>query len=179
MNFSWIIFGLFIMSELGESTLSKSDKKPKKTKKKKNVEEGDGGGLLEIKSGPLNISVHSRKLVNKLIKNPQEIIANHAAYSSATSDRNFDSMDILGYVTPWNGHGYDVVKTFGAKFTLISPVWLQVVPEGIDDYAIKGTHDIDKVKNYSHTCFWFRFTLELGKCRTSRQACAERTLCHA
>jgi len=65
--------------------------------------------------------------------------------SSATSDRNFDSMDILGYVTPWNSHGYDVAKTFGPKFSLISPVWLQVVPEGTGEYAIKGTHDVDKV----------------------------------
>ena len=150
MHYSWIVLSLFLMCELCESTLSKSDKKPKKTKKKKTL---DDDGPLEIKSGPLDISVHSRKLVNKLIKNPQEIIANHAAYSLATGDRNFDSMDILGYVTPWNSHGYDVVKTFGAKFTLISPVWLQVVPEGIDEYAIKGAHDIDKVTK--HVCFWF------------------------
>ena len=27
----------------------------------------------------------------------------------------------------WNNHGYDVAKTFG-KFSLVSPVWLQVRP---------------------------------------------------
>ena len=29
-------------------------------------------------------------------------------------------------MTPWNNHGYDVAKIFGGKFSLISPVWLQV-----------------------------------------------------
>jgi len=128
---------ILFISSVCDSTLSKSDKKVKKKKSdKKEVE------LI----GPLEQSVHSRKLVNKLIASPEEIIANHAAYSSATSDRNFDSMDILGYVTPWNNHGYDVAKMFGPKFTLLSPVWLQVVPEGLRDHVIKGTHDIDKVQ---------------------------------
>ena len=26
-----------------------------------------------------------------------------------------------GFVTPWNNHGYDVAKIFGAKFNYISP----------------------------------------------------------
>jgi chitinase domain-containing protein 1 len=127
---------ILFVSSVCDSTLSKSDKKVKKKKSEKKE--------VEL-SGPLDQSVHSRKLVNKLIASPEEIIVNHAAYSSATSDRNFDSMDILGYVTPWNNHGYDVAKIFGPKFTLLSPVWLQVVPEGLGDYVIKGTHDIDKV----------------------------------
>ena len=33
--------------------------------------------------------------------------------------------DVLGYVTPWNSHGYDVAKGLNAKFNIISPVWLQ------------------------------------------------------
>jgi hypothetical protein len=32
---------------------------------------------------------------------------------------------VLGYVTPWNAHGYDVAKSWGGKFSLVAPVWLQ------------------------------------------------------
>ncbi|KAF0298692.1 Chitinase domain-containing protein 1 [Amphibalanus amphitrite] len=41
----------------------------------------------------------------------------------------------------WNNHGYDVAKTFG-KFSLVSPVWLQVRPTA-EGYTITGTHDVD------------------------------------
>lgn len=44
----------------------------------------------------------------------------------------------------WNNHGYDVAKIFGNKFTHISPVWLQITPQGAENYLIKGTHDVDK-----------------------------------
>lgn len=44
----------------------------------------------------------------------------------------------------WNSHGYDVAKTFGAKFTYISPVWLQVRRMGPNRFEMHGTHDIDK-----------------------------------
>lgn len=37
----------------------------------------------------------------------------------------------------WNNHGYDVAKIFANKFSMVSPVWLQVVPEG-SKYIIKG-----------------------------------------
>ena len=141
MNLKITILVLLMFGSLCLATLSKSDKKAKTKKKKAEKTEN----VWETLTGPQNVSVHSRKLVNKIIQDPSEIIANHAAYSSATGDRNFDSMDILGYVTPWNNHGYDIAKTFGPKFTLVSPVWLQVVPEGHTDYSIKGTHDVDKV----------------------------------
>lgn len=43
----------------------------------------------------------------------------------------------------WNNHGYDVAKTFGAKFDVISPVWLQVQRTGDNKYELHGKHDID------------------------------------
>lgn len=43
----------------------------------------------------------------------------------------------------WNNHGYDVAKIFGKKFQQISPVWLQVVPNGENNYKMGGLHDID------------------------------------
>lgn len=43
----------------------------------------------------------------------------------------------------WNNHGYDIAKTF-AKFTMISPVWLQIKRKPRGFYDIEGTHDIDR-----------------------------------
>lgn len=63
--------------------------------------------------------------------------------------RNFNSDVTLGYVTPWNNHGYDVAKWAAQKFTHISPVWFQLKSAGshIEDAPlfcqITGTHDID------------------------------------
>lgn len=44
----------------------------------------------------------------------------------------------------WNGHGYDVAKIFGAKFSAVSPVWLQIVRKSAGEFAVNGGHDIDK-----------------------------------
>jgi hypothetical protein len=41
-------------------------------------------------------------------------------------DYDDDDVQVLGYVTPWNGKGYTVAETFGAKFRYISPVWYQL-----------------------------------------------------
>lgn len=44
----------------------------------------------------------------------------------------------------WNSHGYDIAKIFGNKFTLISPVWLQVKRRGKERFQFTGLHDADK-----------------------------------
>lgn len=36
-----------------------------------------------------------------------------------------------------------MAKLFGAKFDMISPVWLQIQHKGNRKYEITGTHDID------------------------------------
>lgn len=87
---------LLILHDDALATLSKSDKKTQKSRKKKNETK-----TWETKSGPLEVSVHSRGLVNRFISGPEEIIANYQAYSNETFDRNFDSLDILGWVGPW------------------------------------------------------------------------------
>lgn len=48
----------------------------------------------------------------------------------------------------WNHHGYDVAKIFGAKFDMISPVWLQIVLKGKKQYDIAGTHDIKENRKW-------------------------------
>ncbi|KAI3936770.1 hypothetical protein MKX01_031589, partial [Papaver californicum] len=40
-----------------------------------------------------------------------------------TSGRRRYSYPTLGYITPWNGKGYDLAKRFNSKFTHLSPVW--------------------------------------------------------
>lgn len=52
-------------------------------------------------------------------------------------------VEILFSFLQWNNHGYDVAKTFGAKFNIISPVWLQVQHKRNNKYEISGTHDVD------------------------------------
>lgn len=44
----------------------------------------------------------------------------------------------------WNSHGYDVTKVFGAKFTQISPVWLQLKRHGREMFEVTGLHDVDQ-----------------------------------
>lgn len=53
--------------------------------------------------------------------------------------------ETLGFVTPWNGKGYEVAEKYAGKFTYISPVWLQIRH---DDEArqmrLSGSHDHDQ-----------------------------------
>lgn len=73
----------------------------------------------------------------------KEIIIESGAYYKNTNDRHFNET-VLGYVTPWNNHGYDVAKTWGSKFDMISPVWLQIVRVDEHRYEMRGTHDVDE-----------------------------------
>ncbi|EDW28854.1 GL18725 [Drosophila persimilis] len=109
-----------------QGTLSPNDKPKSKHK--------------ELLRGPQDDDVFSLGLVSPepLAK---DILAHHRAYHKDTAARRFNGTT-LGYVTPWNSHGYDVAKIFAKKFDIISPVWLQIVKQG-DAYAVAGMHDID------------------------------------
>lgn len=52
----------------------------------------------------------------------------------------------------WNSHGYDIAKIFGNKFTLISPVWLQVKRRGKERFQFTGLHDADKGCYFNFFC---------------------------
>lgn len=61
--------------------------------------------------------------------------------------KNFDG-EVLLYLTPWNRGGYDIARKFGAKFTYVSPVWLQMRDsngqrEDGNKMEITGTQDVD------------------------------------
>lgn len=73
----------------------------------------------------------------------KDILKEHANYCTRVEEQHFDGA-VLGYVTPWNNHGYDVAKIFGGKFSLISPVWLQVKRNSKGQFTVNGGHDIDK-----------------------------------
>lgn len=104
---------------------SKSKSKHKESKFLRGPQDNDVFGLDLISSEPL----------------PKDILMNNEAYYKDTALRHFNGTT-LGYVTPWNSHGYDVAKIFAKKFDIISPVWLQIVKQG-GAYAVAGTHDID------------------------------------
>jgi len=115
-------------------TLSKSDKKSKDRSSKKSGDSIEIGSSFE--------SVFSKNLISPTVR-ARDILDHHAAYNKDTQRKSV-SGDVLGYVTPWNSQGYDVAKLFGAKFTLISPVWLQVTVSNNDDFLLGGAHDVDQ-----------------------------------
>ncbi|KAK4874178.1 hypothetical protein RN001_013538 [Aquatica leii] len=120
-------FLLYFMLNGIETTLTPKSPKTKEAKKPA--------------AGPTDKNVIDRNLITTT-PSAAEILNNHQLYYKDTKDTNFDGI-VLGYVTPWNSHGYDVAKIFGNKFTHISPVWLQIKPNGVK-FEIVGTHDVDR-----------------------------------
>jgi len=138
---------LSLVVDGGRGTLSKSDRKVSSGKsKKKSHSHPDTAKPAQPTPGPVDQSVYERSLVTTNLRRPSEVVLNHDKYYRDTKSKIFDG-HVLGYITPWNGHGYDVAKIFGNKLSTVSPVWLQVVPSedsSGSDYTIHGTHDVDK-----------------------------------
>ncbi|XP_072291212.1 chitinase domain-containing protein 1 isoform X2 [Eucyclogobius newberryi] len=107
-------------------TLSKTDAKKKQK--------------VEVESSPSNLPVLQRGLV---VSDPlwKEIVKEEKRYCVHIS-KAF-SGQVLGYVTPWNAHGYDVAKLFAPKLTSVSPVWLQLRRRGPETFDVSGLHDHD------------------------------------
>ncbi|XP_065088299.1 chitinase domain-containing protein 1-like [Ochlerotatus camptorhynchus] len=95
----------------------------------------------EWKLGPQGTSVFDRGLIQEETS-VKDILVESGAYYEETALKNFKG-NVLGYVTPWNNHGYDVAKTWGGKLNYVSPVWLQVLRKGPKQYELGGAHDID------------------------------------
>ena len=94
-----------LLVDCGRGTLSKSDRK-------KSSNAAGKKGKSETKSGPIDQSVYERGLVTTNLGKPSEVVLNHDIYSRDTKSKIFDG-HVLGYVTPWNSHGYNIAKTFG------------------------------------------------------------------
>ncbi|ESO82099.1 hypothetical protein LOTGIDRAFT_135362 [Lottia gigantea] len=126
------------MVKCSTATLGKHDKK-----------------LKNEKASLSDETVDERGLVKEKIK-WKDITKEHASYCVASKDIKQFSGNVLGYVTPWNNHGYDTAKIFGGKFEFISPVWLQIHRKPGGQFTMGGAHDIDKgwmkdVKKDRHT----------------------------
>ncbi|CAL1533105.1 unnamed protein product [Lymnaea stagnalis] len=111
-----------------ESTLSKSQRGKKKKETK-------------VEIADKNVVDRGLVTINPTIR---EILREHSQYFDRDREvKNFEG-ETLAYVTPWNNHGYDIAKLFGAKFNFVSPVWLQVKRQPGGAFQIQGTHDVDK-----------------------------------
>ncbi|XP_058382052.1 chitinase domain-containing protein 1 isoform X1 [Diceros bicornis minor] len=113
------------------TTLSKSDAKKAASKT-----------LLE-KTQFSDKPVQDRGLVVTDLR-AEDVVLEHRSYCSAKARERHFTGDVLGYVTPWNSHGYDIAKVFGGKFTQISPVWLQLKRRGREMFEVTGLHDVDQ-----------------------------------
>ena len=122
---------------LVEATLGPNDKKKKSTTTKKPT---TTSAPNKVKAAIKPESIV--QLIRKELESTDEIISNYLTPLSAPDTKQFEGK-VLGYVTPWNSHGYDVSKLFGAKIDLNSPVWLQIKRTGQQKYELTGTHDID------------------------------------
>ncbi|XP_003382825.2 PREDICTED: chitinase domain-containing protein 1-like [Amphimedon queenslandica] len=133
----FVVLLIFLAAVVSEGTLSKSDKKKKKKIKEITPDE-NAASEAALKT------VSERGLVSANVKYA-DIIKNHKLYStnSASKRQLPETMMSLGYVTPWNNHGYDTAKWFANKFTHISPVWLQIKPAR-QMFEMTGIHDIDQ-----------------------------------
>lgn len=101
------------------------------------------------------LNVVDRQLVKEEIT-VNDILSHHEAYCTNTTHTPFKSSGkiALGYVTPWNNHGYEIARKFASKFSHIAPVWYQiklksqkVVENGKSkskvQILLEGGHDVD------------------------------------
>ncbi|KAK9885338.1 hypothetical protein WA026_010837 [Henosepilachna vigintioctopunctata] len=123
-----------------DGTLTPKSKYKKQTTEKPSIKKHVKN--LNPLKGPQNQTVFQRNLVSDNIQRSIDVLNNHQAFFRETDEYSFDGI-VLGYITPWNNHGYDIAKIFGNKFTHISPVWLQIKRNDALKYELSGTHDID------------------------------------
>ncbi|KAM7165171.1 chitinase domain-containing protein 1 isoform 1-T3 [Macrochelys suwanniensis] len=131
MRFLCTALSLALIYQLVDATLSKTDAKKMASK------------TLEEKIWHSDKIVQDRGLV---VTDPKakDIVLEHKSYCAKKMKERHFLGDVLGYITPWNNHGYDIAKMFGNKFTLISPVWLQVKRKGKEMFQFTGLHDADQ-----------------------------------
>ena len=120
-----------------EQTLSRSDRK-----KPVSQDTCTPGDPLCDKSADVPVTLDTTVVDRNLVREDVtylDVIRNHNKYSQNHATTRFVSIPTtLGFVTPWNSKGYEIALTFSRKFTHISPVWFQILPNG----EINGKHDI-------------------------------------
>ncbi|XP_061531954.1 chitinase domain-containing protein 1 isoform X2 [Phycodurus eques] len=128
-----VVVVCYCCCSLASGTLSKTDLK--KSQKDE----------FENEASPASESVSERGLVASAI-HWRDVVKEEKRYC-AHIQKTFEG-EVLGYVTPWNSHGYDIAKLFGPKLTSLSPVWLQLRRRGLQRFEVTGLndHDADWVK---------------------------------
>ncbi|XP_020793638.1 LOW QUALITY PROTEIN: chitinase domain-containing protein 1 [Boleophthalmus pectinirostris] len=121
-----LVLVLFSLWPRVRGTLSKTD--AKKSHK------------VEVESSPSELLVLERGLV---VSDPhwREIVKEEKRYCAHI--RKSFSGHVLGYVTPWHAHGYNVAKLFTPKMSSVSPVWLQLRRRGPETFDVSGLQDHD------------------------------------
>ncbi len=144
---------LLLLPDPCSPTLSKSDKKKptdKKAKKAAAAKDKEASPKAPKLPDAPKDSVIGLGLVSEDVTAAD--VLNHAFLTSkeeegGASSRRMSPSAVLGYVTPWNSRGYDVAKEFGRKFSLFSPVWLQLLPKSEsqsgEEFSVGGLHDVD------------------------------------
>ncbi|XP_014480774.1 PREDICTED: chitinase domain-containing protein 1 [Dinoponera quadriceps] len=120
-----ILIGILCLVGLCTGTISPRTGKSRKGKGKTNS---------KLHKGPVDQDVFQRNLV---VENPkqQDILYESGGYFRDTKYRRFKA-DVLGYVTPWNGYGFEISKIFHGKFTMVSPVWLSLPFGNMSTYQL-------------------------------------------
>ncbi|TGZ59978.1 hypothetical protein CRM22_008775 [Opisthorchis felineus] len=72
-----------------------------------------------------------------------EFLDSFSSYNMYTVTQKATNGSVLAYVTPWNKRGFELAETFAAKFTLISPVWFQVLGRK-KAYSVTGLPEVNK-----------------------------------
>ncbi|XP_022092752.1 chitinase domain-containing protein 1-like [Acanthaster planci] len=136
MNFSFqfvtfvVLFGVILYPIVNAGGPPKHKDKKQNNKSQKDVKLSDK-------------TVEERGLIQENPRTKDILSENGNFCSKKVEERQFKG-EVLGYVTPWNNRGYDIAKIFGGKFTVISPVWLQVKRKSDEEYMVNGGQDIDK-----------------------------------
>mmetsp|Transcript_14534 Transcript_14534/g.35434 ORF Transcript_14534/g.35434 Transcript_14534/m.35434 type:complete len:458 (+) Transcript_14534:185-1558(+) len=79
----------------------------------------------DVKS--VNLSLNSRGLITEEVSYEQ-IIENHNTYYNAqhNGDGSEDYKRAIGFLTPWNIHGYTLSERHKSKFGVFSPAWYEL-----------------------------------------------------
>ncbi|KAK9833686.1 hypothetical protein WJX74_002741 [Apatococcus lobatus] len=98
-------------------------------------------------AGPIESDIWGR-IWNQGLLSPtlakQRLLEESRNYFQNTSTSNFKG-PVLGFVTPWNGAGYDMARLFRHKFTYVTPCWYQLRRSRPDRrFVLAGQHDVDQ-----------------------------------
>lgn len=154
MNYNLLLLiGLYFIYPI-ESTLGPGDRKSSSRSFEKTAPSADSNKLSpssppsssssipKESAPPTDINVIQRNLLDENI-DARSILGNYKSYCTSCADIRQFTYPTLIYITPWNNHGYDIVKIFPHKFDYVSPVWFSLKRIGLEKYTIEGIHDID------------------------------------